>query len=293
MDYTMVPARVVLSLTGLSAAKIKRLTPLFSTCWETIRKKNGLGKSEKRPGRPRKIHLRHILIFVLSYLKTNLTFDGLSALFLVKRSTFHCLVKKGLDAIELAMNNSGNLPARDYASALSFLLALKGKKAVFIDATERPIRRPKRNQKNFYSGKKKCHTVKNQIISIKSKKILCVSQTEQGRIHDFKIFRDQKIADNLPKTIKIHLYYGYQGVKKSHPKHKIFIPVKKRRNRELTASEKKSNKTLSSKRITVEHAIGGIKRMRAVSEVCRSINFKLRDQKFIVCAGLWNYFIAA
>ncbi len=29
-----------------------------------------------------------------------------------------------------------------------------------LDATECPIRRPTRNQRIYYSGKKKCHTVK-------------------------------------------------------------------------------------------------------------------------------------
>jgi hypothetical protein len=33
-----------------------------------------------------------------------------------------------------------------------------------IDATEQEINRPKKGQKKYYSGKKKKHTIKNQII---------------------------------------------------------------------------------------------------------------------------------
>ena len=293
MDYTMLSARVVLSLTGLSASKIKRLTPTFAACWEKIDQMNGVGKNKKRPGRPRENHLRHTLIYALTFLKTNMTFDSISALFSVHRSTLHRLVKRGLDAIELAMKEFDHLPVRDFTSIIAFLCALKGKKSIFIDATERPIRRPKKNQKNFYSGKKKCHTVKNQIVSDSNKRILCVSQTEQGKSHDFKVFGEQKLAHNLPKSIKIYLDSGYQGVKTTHPEHKIFIPAKKPRNHELNSRQKTRNKNLSSKRVVIEHSIGGVKRMSAASDTCRSISLKVRDQKFIVCAGLWNFYIAA
>src|SRR5215204_3262964 len=35
---------------------------------------------------------------------------------------------------------------------------------LFFDATERPIPRPTRGQKRFYSGKKRRHTVKTQVV---------------------------------------------------------------------------------------------------------------------------------
>ncbi|MCP5061611.1 MAG: transposase family protein, partial [Ignavibacteriae bacterium] len=34
----------------------------------------------------------------------------------------------------------------------------------FVDATEQQIQRPKKSQKHYYSGKKKKHTLKNQIV---------------------------------------------------------------------------------------------------------------------------------
>lgn len=42
-------------------------------------------------------------------------------------------------------------------------------------------------------------------------------------------------------------------------------------------------------RVKSEHAIGGIKRMRGASDICRSTNEGLRDQKMRICAGLWNF----
>lgn len=36
---------------------------------------------------------------------------------------------------------------------------------LFFDATERPTRRPAEGQREFYSGKKKRHTIKNQVVT--------------------------------------------------------------------------------------------------------------------------------
>src|SRR3982751_6054286 len=41
---------------------------------------------------------------------------------------------------------------------------------LFFDATERPTRRPKEGQREFYSGKKRRHTIKNQIVTARRTK---------------------------------------------------------------------------------------------------------------------------
>ena len=38
---------------------------------------------------------------------------------------------------------------------------------LFFDATERPTRRPDRGQREFYSGKKKRHTIKTQVVVVR------------------------------------------------------------------------------------------------------------------------------
>jgi hypothetical protein len=42
---------------------------------------------------------------------------------------------------------------------------------LFFDATERPIPRPTRGQKTYYSGKKKRHTVKHQVVVVQKRKV--------------------------------------------------------------------------------------------------------------------------
>ena len=51
-----------------------------------------------------------------------------------------------------------------------------------------------KKQKRYYSGKKKKHTQKTQIITTSTGKILAVS-IDKGRIHDFKLFKQSKYLE--------------------------------------------------------------------------------------------------
>ena len=59
-------------------------------------------------------------------------------------------------------------------------------KLMIVDATEQRIERPK-NQRDYYSGKKHAHTIKTEIVTDPSGKILRVSKPYEGRVHDFEI----------------------------------------------------------------------------------------------------------
>lgn len=235
----MVPGRVVKSLTGLSKNQIKKLTPFFSACWENADIKNGLHANPDRPGRSLGVKRKDVLIFILAYLKTNLSFDALSMVFGIKRSTFYHLVRRGLGALEMALDEVGAIPLKDVDSSAALLAILRGKKHIFLDATERPIRRPKRQQKKYYSGKKKRHTVKYQVLSDENKKIIALSETVVGSEHDFNMFKNSTLKNNIPKKITIHVDLGYQGIEDECPDNIISIPRKKPRNAELTSDQKK------------------------------------------------------
>ena len=59
----------------------------------------------------------------------------------------------------------------------------------FHDGTERPIQRPKdvEAQKAYYSGKKKQHTVKNNLLITADSKVVLLTPSYEGRIHDKRI----------------------------------------------------------------------------------------------------------
>ena len=71
-----------------------------------------------------------------------------------------------------------------------------------------------KNQKSFYSGKKKRHTLKAQIITDHlSHKIISV-HTSAGSVHDFKLFK-QSIRKMHSQTV-CFADSGYQGLANRH-----------------------------------------------------------------------------
>ncbi|RKZ36962.1 MAG: hypothetical protein DRQ49_17010 [Gammaproteobacteria bacterium] len=96
--------------------------------------------------------------------------------------------------------------------------------------------------------------------------------------------------------VKIAVDLAYQGIQKDYPlASSIFIPHKKPKkskanpNPSLTRKQKTQNKKIASKRVIVEHAIGGMKAFQILSTKFRNRKAKnLVDEVIFQVAGLWN-----
>ena len=122
-------------------------------------------------------------------------------------------------------------------------------KVTVMDVTETPIERPKRKQRQFYSGKKKRHTLKSQlIINRETGEIICTF-FGKGRSHDFSLFKASGIYFH-PSTISL-TDSGYQGIAQYHAN--SYTPRKKPKNGQLSALEKDYNRLLAKERILIEH----------------------------------------
>ena len=69
----------------------------------------------------------------------------------------------------------------------------------------------------------------------------------------------------------------------------IFQPKKTPPGGELTPPEKAMNRRISSIRIRIEHAIGGVKRDRIVKDKIRLLKGGIRDAVMETCCGLHNF----
>jgi hypothetical protein len=69
----------------------------------------------------------------------------------------------------------------------------------------------------------------------------------------------------------------------------IVQPKKKPSGGELTPPEKAANRAISSIRIRIEHAIGGVKRYRMVKDKIRLLKDGIRDTIMETCCGLHNF----
>lgn len=111
-----------------------------------------------------------------------------------------------------------------------------------------------------------------------------------GKSHDFGMFKEEKLIDVLPEKTPVYTDTGFEGIDKLRDDVVIRKPKKKRKNRKLNGGEKLGNHLISSERVKVEHAIGGMKRFRIVSDIFRGISHSMNTTFEIAC-GLWNLHI--
>lgn len=72
----------------------------------------------------------------------------------------------------------------------------------------------------------------------------------------------------------------------------VKMPTKKPKGKELFNVQKKENREISSFRILVEHAIGGVKKCRIVKERLRCRKFGFDDLVMLIACGLHNFRIS-
>ena len=158
----------------------------------------------------------------------------------------------------------------------------------FTDCTEQQIPRPvdKQRRKICYSGKKKRHTVKTQLMVNNRGYILHKVAHKKGRRHDYDIYK--KNHPVIPKQVVTVVDLGYLGIEKDFPDQLSALPYRKKRNQDLLQEEKGYNKIHSRKRIVIEHTICRLKKYRIQSDIFRN---KLRkyDKVSDIVAGLVNY----
>ena len=78
------------------------------------------------------------------------------------------------------------------------------------------------------------------------------------------IFIKRIIPVNPKKVVNI-FDLGYLGVEKDFPEQQSCIPIRKKRNIELSQEEKEYNKNHSKERIVIEHIICRLKKYRILS----------------------------
>lgn len=301
MSVTKVLAhdRLCRAMTGLTPQEFRTLVPAFarelqSRAWDAYRADP---HRERRPGGGRKLFAptpEEQLFFLLTYYKTYPTFDVLGFLYDRDRSRPCVAVSALTPVLEATLGKKLVLPKRQIRSVKEFFEAFPEAREVFLDGTERPIQRPKNSQRQTanYSGKKKRHTKKNLILSDRRKRIGYLSPTDEGKEHDFGILKGIRLPDHIPKRIRLRMDSGFQGFAKEFPGHAVSIPRKKPKGKPLCQTFKEQNRRKSRIRVLVEHAIGGVKRFRAVADVFRNKRADADDHAMVIACGLWNYHLA-
>ena len=286
--------RACLALTGLNVAEFNALIPQFAQVYleyqHTSRTDRVRAIGAGRIGQLRSIEEK--LLLILFYLKSYPTFDVLAfvANFHRTRACQWCL--RLFPLLEKTLGRKLVLPQRKISSVEEFLRLFPDAKDVFGDGSDRRIQRPKnpKRQNKTYSGKKKAHTRKQIVLADEHKRILVLTPTKSGRRHDKRLSDKAGIFTHLPAHVTAWLDTGFTGVQKQHPN--TLIPRKRSRRQPLSDEDKAANRLISSFRVVVEHAIGGMKRYQCLQQPYRNRKPRLDDLFSLLSAGLWNYHLS-
>ncbi len=227
---------------------------------------------KKRGRKSESLSVEDKLLLTCYYLRQYHTFQQLGLMFGISESYACKIYHEQLDIMVKVLR----LPGRK-------ALLNKGLTAILIDVTEQPIERPVKKQRQYYSGKKKRHTIKAQLIVCLTTLQIATVICDKGRTHDFKLLKrcKLKILSELGK----YADSGYQGLDKLYVN--SFTPIKKPKNRELTKEEKWYNRLLAQLRIKIEHVNRRCKIFRIVKETYRG-KHKNFHKTWTVVAALVN-----
>jgi hypothetical protein len=132
---------------------------------------------------------------------------------------------------------------------------------VLIDSFESPVRRPSlpARQKRVYSGKKKRHTLKSQVVTDAKGEILDLDPGHRGPTADKRVYEQSTVEEHYPNAQK-QGDLAYQGIAG------VSVPHKKPKGGLLTEEQRAENRRLAAVRVQVEHGIRRIKGWRIVRD---------------------------
>jgi len=258
------PAGKVRALFGLTVAALSEL--LVKMLPELLRQRQA--ERARRPGRQRAVgggRRRRLkpsqeVLLTLVYLRHNVAHAVVGELFGVSadtaENTFHEVV----------------FVLRDICPAQRWDAEKRWKKnepswtpdeveRVLIDSFESPVRRPSlpERQKRVYSGKKKRHTLKSQVVTDVKGEILDLDPGHRGPTADKRVYEQSPVEEHYPNAAKQGdlAYQGIAGVN---------VPHKKPKGGRLTEEQRAENRRLAAVRVHVEHGIRRIKGWRIVRD---------------------------
>lgn len=262
-------------LTGVSVEKFyqiyHQLEPLYEV-YEQKRLSRGDRQRAIGGGNKFKLELENRLLMLLMYYRLYATHAFLGFIFDINDSN----VGRNINPLQPLLAKIFRIPERKVNLSPEEILTL------FIDATEQAINRPNQGQKKWYSGKKKKHTIKHQIIVSKTGRIKAIGNATPGRTHDKKDYQQKKFI--IHPKIKKKGDSGYQGTN-------LEVPFKKTKKQKLTREQKAFNRQHSRERIIVEHAIGKMKIFKILAERFRN-PLRNHDLMFKNIAGIHNLMFA-
>jgi hypothetical protein len=258
------PATKVRALFGLTVGALSEL--LAKALPELVRRRQA--ERSQRPDRRRAVgagRRRHLkpyqeVLLTLVYLRHNVAHAVVGELFGVStdtsENTFHEVVFLLRDVCPAQRWNAEKRWKKNEPSWTPDEV-----ERVLIDSFESPVRRPSlpERQKRVYSGKKKRHTLKSQVVTDAKGEILDLDPGHRGPTADKRLYEQSTVEEYYPNAQK-QGDLAYQGITG------VSVPHKQPKGGRLTEEQREENRRLAAVRVHVEHGIRRIKGWRIVRD---------------------------
>ena len=214
-------------------------------------------KQSTGAGRHFKLNLKDRFVMLLVYYRLYITYTLAGFLFDLDQKSNIC---RNIQKIEGLVRQCLPIPQKIYPITKRLKTTEEVEKyfpqfIAFIDCTEQQIPRPvdKDRRKMYYSlGKKKKHTVKNQLMVNKHRGYILhkANHHKKGKRYGYDVYK--KNHPVTPKQVVNVIDLGYLGVEKDFPEQlSSHCHIKRRKTKELSQEEKEYNRIHSKKRIIV------------------------------------------
>ena len=266
--------RILKSFAGVTATEFEELEAKALPIWQEKEIKRLSRPNRKRGlggGRNKALNFREQLLLTLVWLRLYLVLEALGYLFGVDKSSASRYTNDLLPVLrQVGEDTLGwpDPPKRGQSRSLDKVYQENPDLWAYVDATEQRIQRSSdpEQQKKDYSGKKKQHTRKTQLIVNEEGVVRHLSDSSSGSVHDRKHFAGSGVAEKIPPETAVGGDSGYQGIQDDLPEHSVITPFKKSKNHPLVEEEKLLNQELSRGRIVVENTICQFKHFDILTE---------------------------
>lgn len=229
-------------------------------------------------GRKHKYDLRDRLLMTLFWLKAYTTYELLGFFYDLNKTNIEDNLHLILDTLASMTSFNFESPKADRKklSSMAEIMDAFPDVRLIVDGKEQRVERPKNKkdkdgnvqdrQKPYYSGKKKAHTIKNQVAISPIGWVEHASQSVPGSTHDLTLLRQTDLISKLADDEAAMMDKGYDGIAADHPDKKLYLPFKARRNHPLTEEQKAYNRFLAKYRIVVEHTMAQLNKFQILAQ---------------------------
>lgn len=275
--------RAFRSLTGFDPAAFDALFADYQAEADRQRRQSRrttLGTRRQRAvggGAKHTLDARTRLLLALVWLRASPTYALLGVLFDLDAGNAHRntqAVLAVLDALtDFPFDRPDHDPDRHKLSSLAEVMDAFPDVRVVIDTKEQRTRRPGgayRNQKPYYSMKKKAHTLKTQVVVRPDGRIESVGESiPGGSKHDKTVLRESGVLGKLADGEGAMMDKAYASVRADHPDRPLITPEPARRNHPLDEHQKVANRFIARYRIVVEHTLAQMNSYTVLRQVWR------------------------